>query len=210
MLLEHLNDIFQVAMIAVVMAISPGQDFAMVTRNSLIYSRRAGLWSAAGICAALWLHVAYSLAGIAVIISQSPMLYHGIKYLGAAYLLYLGVRGLLSKKHPSTLEKNGTVFQGFTASQAFRAGFICNALNPKATLFFLSIFTQFVGVETPMSLQLVYGMMIFGAHAVWFVAVSYFFSSPMLIVHIQHKRHWLERVLGGFLCALAARIAVFQ
>ncbi|MGO1297943.1 MAG: LysE family translocator [Vibrio sp.] len=95
---EYLGVIITVTSIAVVMVISPGQDFAMITRNSLIYSRRAGIIGAFGISVAIWLHVMYSLAGIALIISQSEFLYSLIKYAGAFYLAYLGIKGLLHKK----------------------------------------------------------------------------------------------------------------
>ncbi len=69
-ILPYLNTIITVSIIAIFMAISPGADFAMVIRNSVFYSREKGIYSAFGIALAIWVHIAYSIAGLAIIISQ--------------------------------------------------------------------------------------------------------------------------------------------
>jgi RhtB (resistance to homoserine/threonine) family protein len=193
--------------IATMMAISPGQDFAMITRNSLLYSRRAGVIGALGIFAAIWLHVAYSLAGIAVLIDQSPLLYNLIKYAGAIYLLFLGARLLLAKKAQDTQQKSSESIS-ISDRCAFRAGFLSNALNPKTTLFFLTIFTQIVTPETPYSIQFVFGLIIALAHLLWFSLVALFFSSAALAIQIKSIRVWIERVMGLCLCLFAAKLIV--
>jgi threonine/homoserine/homoserine lactone efflux protein len=86
-LMSYLPEIISVCVIAVFMSISPGADFVMVTRNCLFHERKAGLYSALGISLAIWVHVAYSIAGVAVIISNSVVLFSMIKYVGAAYLI---------------------------------------------------------------------------------------------------------------------------
>lgn len=207
MLFEYLPVISLVIGIATVMVVSPGQDFAMITRNSLLYSRRAGLIGALGIFAAIWLHVAYSLAGIALLIDQSPLLYNMIKYAGAAYLLFLGGKLLLAKKVQDTEEK-GSESPAISDLAAFRAGFVSNALNPKTTLFFLSIFTQVVTPQTPYSIQFVFGLIIALAHLLWFSLVAFFFSSQALAKRIKSIKVWIERVMGVCLCLLAARLMV--
>ncbi|MCG8429031.1 MAG: LysE family translocator, partial [Chromatiales bacterium] len=89
-LMPYLPELLSVTVIAIFMSISPGADFVMVTRNSIFYSRSAGLYSSLGVSCAIWIHVAYSIAGLAVIISKSVVLFSIIKYLGAAYLIYIG------------------------------------------------------------------------------------------------------------------------
>ena len=207
MLFEYLPAISLVMGIAVVMVISPGQDFAMITRNSLLHSRRAGLIGALGIFSAIWLHVAYSLAGIALLIDQSPLLYNIIKYAGAAYLLFLGVKLLLTKQ---VLDTGKTLCEAPTISDlaAFRAGFVSNALNPKTTLFFLSIFTQVVTPQTPYTIQFIFGLIIALAHLIWFSLVAFFFSSSALAKRIESIKVWIERLMGGCLCLFAARLMV--
>ncbi|WP_137297127.1 LysE family transporter [Psychromonas sp. SP041] len=205
MLAEYMPIISLVISISVVMVISPGQDFAIITRNSLLYSRRSGVIGAFGIFCAIWLHVAYSLAGIALIISQTEVLYNLIKYAGAAYLIFLGIKCLLSKKDVEKSE--GTLNKSvITNAAAFRAGFISNALNPKTTLFFLSIFTQVVTPETPYSVQFLFGFIIAIAHLIWFCIVAFFFSSQRLANKIFSVKVWIERVMGVCLCLLAAKL----
>ena len=82
------KEIISVGLISVFMAISPGADFVMVTRNSMLHSRLSGLYSSLGVSMGIWIHVVYSIAGLAVIISNSILLFSMIKYLGAAYLIY--------------------------------------------------------------------------------------------------------------------------
>lgn len=203
---EYLGAIITVTSIAIVMVISPGQDFAMITRNSLIYSRRAGIIGAFGISVAIWLHVMYSLAGIALIISQSEFLYSLIKYAGAFYLAYLGIKGLLHKKGNGKNNDHQESKATLSDSRAFKAGFISNALNPKTTLFFLSIFTQVVTPETPIYMQVIFGAIISIAHLIWFIIVAVVLSSQAITSRIETFKVWIERVMGTILCLLAGKI----
>ncbi len=186
------------------MVISPGQDFAIVTRNSLLYSRKAGVWSAIGIFSAIWIHVTYSLAGIAIIISSSPFLYNLIRYLGALYLFGLGVKGLLKQNVNIIVNDNNKA--SISDAVAFKNGFLSNALNPKTTLFFLSLFTQVVDINTPFKIQLLYGFIIAFAHLLWFVLIAYFFSSKFFIDKFSHKRLMIERFMGLVLILFAIEI----
>ena len=201
---EYIGDILTVMTISAVMVVSPGQDFAMVTRSALIFSRKAAMLSALGVFAGIWVHVAYSLAGIAIVISKTPMLYNFIKYAGASYLLYLGIKGLLAKKEVTTdtLKSNG----GISNLAAFRNGFLSNALNPKTTLFFLSIFTQVIDGDTPLTIQFLYGAIIAIAHLIWFTAVAYFFSSKSFIKKFNAKKVVMERIIGGALVLFSVKI----
>lgn len=206
MIAEYLSNIFTVAAISVVMVVSPGQDFAMVTRSALVFSRKAAVLSALGIFFGIWVHVTYSLAGIAIVISKTPMLYNSIKYAGASYLLYLGIKGLLSKKEiTANNQKDNNGISNFTA---FRNGFLSNALNPKTTLFFLSIFTQVIDKDTPLAIQFFYGVIIAIAHLVWFIIVAYFFSSKSFVKRFSAKKVIMERMMGGILVLFSAKIFI--
>jgi len=206
MQLDYFHDIMTVVTISIIMVVSPGQDFAIITKNSLLYSRKIGIISAIGIFSAIWLHVIYSLAGIAIIISSSPYLYNFIKYTGALYLLFLGLKGLF-KKHIDTVP-NITNTITISNTTAFKNGFISNALNPKTTLFFLSIFTQVVNVNTPFNIQLLFGFIIAISHLIWFILVAYFFSSNFFINKFNSKRLFIERFMGLILILFAIRIII--
>lgn len=203
--ISFLNELITVGFIAIFMAISPGADFVMVTRNSIFYSRKAGFYSALGVSLAIWVHVAYSIAGLAIIISNSIILFSIIKYLGAAYLIYIGYKTFTSKSLKE-VEQNDKELD-LSPLKAFKIGFITNVLNPKTTIFFLSIFTQVVTVDTPISVQLAYGLIICLAHLFWFSSVSYFFSHPVLLSKFNNYKHVIEKVVGSVLIIFGLKVA---
>ncbi|MCW8091484.1 LysE family translocator [Alteromonas sp. ASW11-130] len=204
MLVEFIPQLTTVAVIAIFMAISPGADFVMITRNSIFYNRKTGLFSALGISIAIWLHVAYSVAGLAVIISSSVLLFSIIKYCGAAYLIYMGYKTLRANTDLDIGHSQGSM----SAKSAFRIGFITNALNPKTTVFFLSIFTQVVDSETPILMQILFGAIISLAHLAWFSCVAIFLTQPRLLSAFKQGKNVIEKVVGGVLVAFGLKIAV--
>lgn len=203
---SYLSQLLSVSVIAIFMAISPGADFVMTTRNSIFYGRSAGVYSALGISAAIWVHVAYCIAGLAIIISSSIVLFSIIKYLGAAYLIYIGWKTFNSNTILDT--NNSTNKQNISNLNAFKIGFISNALNPKTTIFFLSIFTQVVGVNTPILIQLIYGLIICLAHFIWFGSVAMFLSHPVLLKKFDTYKSKIEKVVGAILIAFGLKIAI--
>jgi RhtB (resistance to homoserine/threonine) family protein len=186
--------------------ISPGPDFAIVSRNSLLLSRRAGLMTALGIGAGVLVHVFYTLMGVGILIKQSPTLFSALKYAGAAYLIWLGVKMLAAKPQSDT--GAAPAQQPLDSAQALRIGFLTNALNPKTTVFVVSLFMQVVQTITPLSTQIAYGAFISGAHVLWFSMVALFFAAGAVRERILSARHWIDRVFGvlliGFGIALAA------
>ena len=202
---QYLSELLTLCFIAIFMAISPGADFVMVTRNSIFYGRKSGLYSALGISVAIWVHVAYSIAGLAVIISSSIILFSIIKYLGAAYLIYVGYKTFTSKT-TIPIDENKSI-NNLSNFKAFKIGFITNVLNPKTTIFFLSIFTQIVTVDTSLITQLMYGAIISLAHLLWFIAVSYLFSHPLLLQKFNHSKKLIERIVGSVLIGFGLKVA---
>src|SRR5688572_30327984 len=98
-----LNWILLVGVFGVALA-SPGPDFVMAIRNSLMYSRRTGIVTSFGFALGNLIHSTYTLAGIAAVIAQSVMLFNIMKYAGAAYLFYMGYKCLRSKGFSSNAE----------------------------------------------------------------------------------------------------------
>lgn len=145
-----------VFIIGFVVVVSPGPNFAVTIRNSLVYSRRAGLCTVLGMALGSLVHITYCLVGIGVIIAKSILLFEVLKWLGAIYLVYIGIRSLLAGKRPSQIEdflKNEPI----NNYRAFYTGLLTDLLNPKATLFFLALFTQLIDPQTTLLAQLVYG-----------------------------------------------------
>ena len=205
--MEYLAIILTVAFIHLLAVASPGPDFIMIVRNSLVYSRRSGIYSAIGLGLGIIVHITYSLAGIALVISQSVLLFNIIKYIGAAYLIYIGIKSLRAKR-------SGTVEAGtehekvdLTKWQAIRSGFITNATNPKATLFFLSLFTLVIEPSTPFVVKLIMGAEMAVATALWFTLIALLVSHRMVRQRITGVQHYITRFMGGVLILFGLKLA---
>jgi len=198
------TELLAVALFTLLAVISPGADFAMVTRSSYAQGRKAGLAAAAGIALGVQVHVLYTVLGIAVIISQSPVLFLAMKVLGAGYLIYLGYQSLTNTTRIS-LEGQAPA-TGLLA--AMRTGFLTNALNPKTMLFVVSAYTQVVQPGTPLGLDFAYGAFMSFAHWVWFSLVAVFFSSAGLRKAMIERQVLVDRVIGVALIGLGLAVVV--
>lgn len=204
--MDYLTPLLTVAVIHLLALVSPGPDLFMVMRNSLVYSRRSGIYSAIGIGLAGSVHVAYCLAGLGLVISQSVVAFSIIKYLGAAYLMYVGYKALRAK--PVQIEPDGEDGQpDMTKFQALRSGFLTNVTNPKATLFFLGVFTLVIKPDTPMTLQLIMGAEMMTVATVWFCLVATLVSHQSVKRRLQKVQHRIERVMGAVLIAFGIKLA---
>lgn len=186
---------------------SPGPDFVMVSRNSLIYSRMVGIYSAVGLGLGILVHVTYSLVGIGLLISQSVLLFSIIKYLGAAYLLYVGYQCLRAQPHVAgavEVEAERTM----SARAAVWMGFLTNVLNPKATLFFLALFTQVIDPATPLWVQVLYGAEMSIMTFVWFSIVAVLLSHKQIKARFTSVQHYVERSFGVVLIGLGIKVAL--
>ena len=197
-------ELFTVATITILAVISPGADFAMVTRNSMMLSRRAGMLTAVGIALGVLVHVAYSVLGVGLVISRSILLFNLIKYLGAAYLVYLGVTMLRARAEVPGAAR----VRALSDLGALRIGFLTNATNPKTTLFVVSLFTQVISPQTPLLIQLGYGAFMSLAHLLWFMLVACAFSSAPAQRMVVASRHHVERAIGGVLVCLGLTLAL--
>lgn len=205
--MPYLFEFITIATIHLLAVMSPGPDFAMIVRNSFLYSRKAGIYSAAGLSLGIVVHIAYSLIGIGLIISKSIVLFSAIKFLGAAYLIFIGYKSLRSKpvraNAPSERKKDD-----LGKFDALKMGFLTNILNPKVTLFFLSLFTQFIDPQTPLFIQLVYGAEMSVMTFIWFSFVATILSKKKIKERFSAVRHHFERVFGAALILLGIKVAL--
>lgn len=199
------TEFLTVAFVHLLAVASPGPDFAIVLRESVTHGRTAGTWTALGVGAGILVHVTYSLLGIGLIVAQSAVLFNLLKWLAAAYLLYLGIKALRSG--PAAPESG--VSQPETSRNprgAFVSGFVTNGLNPKATLFFLSLFTLVINPHTPLVIQAGYGIYLACATAAWFSLVALLFSHSRVRSGFARMGHWFDRLMGVVLVGLAVRL----
>lgn len=201
-----MTELLAVVTITLLAVISPGPDFAMVSRNSLLLSRRAGILTACGIGAGVVIHVSYTLVGVGVLIQQSLWLFTLLKAIGAAYLIYLGICML---RHAGAAAASSRANSAATSDfAALKIGFLTNALNPKTTIFIVSLFMQVINPQTPLSVQIGYGLFIAVAHILWFAAVALLFSAPGVNARLLRLRKGIDRAFGGLLIAFGALLAV--
>ena len=204
------TEFLTVALIHLLAVASPGPDFAVVVRESVTHGRRAGTWTALGVGSAIFLHVGYSLLGIGLIVSQSIMLFNVLKWRAAAYLRYIGYKALRSRPATAQAENIDKVPAERSPKAAFRAGFMTNGLNPKATLFFLSLFTVVINPHTPLWVQAGYGVYLAVATAAWFCLVAMLFSQQRVRAGFARMGHWFDRAMGAVLVALGVKIALTE
>ena len=187
---------------------SPGPDFAVVTRQCITAGTRAGVWTSLGLGFGILLHVTYCILGVALLISQSSFLFNAMKYLASAYLIYLGiqsVRGFLENSATSNVE-HMTPEQGIR--KAFILGFLTNGLNPKATLFFLALFTIVIGEDTPTMVQVLYGLYLSVATFIWFSLLSKLFGITIVRSRLLKMGKWFELGMGIALILFALQITL--
>ncbi len=195
-----MNELVAVALFTVLAVISPGPDFAMVTRASYAFGRRSGLLAALGIACGVQVHVLYTVLGVSVLVQHSPTLFLVMKVLGAGYLIYLGYSSMTNS---TRLSMDG---EGGARKGTFLSGFLTNALNPKTLLFVVSAYTQVVQPGSSLVQQFGYGLFMSVAHWAWFSVVALCFSSaPLRRVMIDRQRV-VDRVIGVALLGLGMTV----
>lgn len=212
-MLEYLEnywlEFLTIAGVHILAVASPGPDFAIVLRHSIRYGRRIALVTSIGVGVGILVHVAYSLLGIGLLIKANPELFKVISFIAAAYLFYIGW-GAIRSPAPSqeSLVTSTPAEVILSDKKAFMVGFLTNGLNPKATLFFLSIFAVVVSAETPNIVKLAYGLYLALATGLWFCFLSIFLSSNKVRKFIGAKGYWFDRIMGAVLIVLAVSLVL--
>lgn len=204
----YIAEIIAVSTIAIFMAVLPGADFVMVTRTSIYNGRLAGLYMSLGMCISVSIHASYSIAGLAVVIANSAWLFSTIKYLGAAYLVYIAWQ-LLTTQESLNSDQNALMTE-ISPFIALRLGFTCNILNPKTSIFFLSIFTQVVSVDTPLIMQISYGVIIMLAHFIWYSGIALLLSHPQILPRFNRQKQKIDKVAGFVLMLIAIKLLLMN
>ena len=206
---QYWLEFLTIASVHLLAVASPGPDFAIVLKHSISFSRRAAIITSIGVGVGILIHVGYSLLGIGIVIKTTPVLFQVLSYFAAMYLLYLGWGAIRSSapKHLNSVEFKKTMHI-ISDNKAFMVGFLTNGLNPKATLFFLSVFTVVVSPDTPNAIKLGYGLYLAVATGIWFCVLSLFLSSKRVRLYIAKKGYWFDRGMGVVLILLAIKLVM--
>ena len=196
-----LESLAMVLAIHAVALISPGPDFAVVTRMSLVSGRRAGLWAAAGVATSIGVYVLVCAFGLSLVITALPHLSHALTFVGATYLAWLGIQCLRSKGELPEATQTAP------NAKSFVTGLFTNLLNPKAMLYFSSVLSQVLTPELNTSDVVTIWLLLVCESLLWFGLVALVFSSTRVLAWIKGKLVWLDRTVGVMLMALAAKLA---
>lgn len=205
---------FIFASVQLVATMSPGPAFAVVFRNAAVSTRRAGVMTAIGLGIGVGVHVFLVLAGLAMIVTQSVLLFSVIKYAGAAYLIYIGIKGLRAKKQQAmsdevlAVDTQAPVQKSVSDLKALRIGILTNLLNPKAMVFFTAVFTQFIAPGASVALMAAYGVTSVAIEVLWFAGLSFVLTDIRVQQKFKRVSHWVDRVCGGLLTALGVKLAL--
>lgn len=203
--MDYIHLIWTVALLNLFAAMSPGPDFVMAVKNSLVYSRRTGIFTAIGIGLGIGVHIFYCAAGVGYLIKTSALLFSVVKFLGAAYLIYLGAMSFISKG--TKLEPGNTrATKEKTWVEALKTGFLTNVLNPKATLFFLGLFTMVIKPDTPRHVIAIIGAIMILTAIGWFIVVAIFFTQKSVQGAFTRVEKYFNRFFGVLLVAFGIKI----
>ncbi|ADO09539.1 LysE family translocator [Pantoea vagans] len=197
----------------VLLCVTPGPDLAYIIGQSMVRGRRAGILSATGVALGSCTHAIASALGLTALIAASPLLFTVIKYIGAAYLIYLGAKMMLStfgvsKERPLDVQSNMAEVE---TRRLMLRGFITSITNPKVLLFFIAFFPQFVVIEGDHHAIsfLVLGMV----YALIGVMIDVLFAilaggAAGAVAKNQTLRKMLDRVVGATFIGLGIRLAL--
>ena len=198
-----LGSIFAVHVLAM---ISPGPNVLVVTQTAISQTRRAGIGTALGVAIGSTIWSSAALFSLSVVFAQFAWLYGGLKLLGGVYLLYLGIRLWRAADHRPPAPSSSTHTTVHTDWQAFRLGLLTNLTNPKAVVFFGSIFAALLTPALPLWVRLAaIGIVAVDATG-WHVALACFFSTRRAQQIYRRIKGWLDRAAGVALAFLGLRL----
>ena len=190
------------------LAASPGPDSFLIVRNTLVEGRRIGFMTLLGNRIGLCAHLAAAIAGLSVALQNSPALYLGVRLLGAAYLVYLGASHLVSRARQAPSFVAARPELGMASAMAVRQGMLNNLLNPKVSLFFLSLFPQFATGELLSRSPVTVAVVFLAGNTLWYVMLVQMVGLQWLRERLQRFQAALDLVFALIFVGLGTAIVI--
>jgi RhtB (resistance to homoserine/threonine) family protein len=194
-----------VALVHLLAAASPGPDFFLAVRNSLMFNRRTGVFTAVGFALGNLVHISYCFLGIAVLLQHHPEIAQWVKIAGALYLAWLAYKSWTSQAsvdNESSFHRNNQL----TDWAALRSGFFTNVLNVKCSLYFLGLFTTLISPNTAAwQVSILCAIMVL-ITIVWFSVVAVIFTNGHIRKLYLKRQIWINRILAVLLIVLAIKV----
>jgi threonine/homoserine/homoserine lactone efflux protein len=190
-------------------AISPGPDFAVVVRRSAMSGRGHGMAATGGVAVGVFTWAVAAGTGVAALVAASVLAFTVVKIVGAAYLLYLGIKAVRSAMRGDGGKlASGDGRTGTGRWSAFQEGLLCNALNPKAAMFFVALMPQFLTPGAAIGEVAVLSAIALVITTLWFLAVATLVGSLRRVLSRVSVRRAIDALSGTVLIALGLRLAV--
>jgi len=202
--MDLLQGLLMISVIHFLAAISPGPDFVLVSQQTLTHGKKTGFLCSLGITLGLCVHLTYSALGLAAIIASSSSALWAIKIIGGCYLLYLGYKGITSQK--TSIDTSNAQIPKSSSLKTIGIGFLCNALNPKAPIYFVSLFTLVLSADLPVSHLLIYSVWIMLIQFTCFSGVVFLLSRPAVNKKFRATGHWVNRITGMAMVVLGVKV----
>jgi RhtB (resistance to homoserine/threonine) family protein len=197
-----------VCLIHLVALVSPGPDFVVACRNSLLYSRTIGIYTAVGFGLGICVHISYAAFGLSWLIANNELIFTVIQYLGAFYLMFIGIQSLRSFRSQIGQE-TATASSRISPFRAVRIGFITNVLNPKATLFFLSLFSTMLTPTVGELTLVVIAVLLVVTTILWFSLVALLISHPRFTTTLKRYEKTIQQFFWVLLIGIGGIILIF-
>jgi threonine/homoserine/homoserine lactone efflux protein len=210
--MSGVHDLGLFVVAGVLLNLTPGVDFLYVLGRSTTRGFIAGVWAALGIGAGCFVHIAAAALGLSAILASSATAFTVVKWIGAAYLIYVGI-GMMAKRGaavPAPVVDSRAPSDG---ARIFWQGFATNVLNPKVALFFLAFVPQFIDIHSPSKVQafLLLGTIFNTTGTLWNLFVAWSSASLARRLDVASRvGRWLNRTLGAMFIALGVKLALTE
>ncbi|WP_316859375.1 LysE family translocator [uncultured Cohaesibacter sp.] len=199
----------------IMLNIAPGPDLIFILSRTIGHGKKVGFGASLGVCSGAMVHVMAAALGVSAILATSAMAFMLVKYVGAGYLVWLGIKALMSRQ--STLQVEAMQKASLTPWGAYRQGVLIDILNPKVALFFLAFLPQFIPHDgTLSSHQIFLATILLGAIVILVglvIEAGFILAAAPLGNYLRHNKRfslWLDRLFGGLLVGLGAKLAMSE
>lgn len=205
-----IHDLWLFILAGALLNVTPGPDMALVIARSTQHGPRAGIAAALGIGVGTFFHIAAAAVGISALILASAWAFTAVKWVGALYLIYLGIQTLRAAFSQAQAAAPLVATAPASLAQIFRQGVLTNALNPKVAIFFLAFLPQFVDADAPSTAMafLTLGLIFDVVGTLWNVAVALAAGWLAATAPSQRLKLWLERGIGALFVGVGVKLAL--
>ncbi|MCY6381636.1 LysE family translocator [Hoeflea prorocentri] len=206
------SDLLAFSLVALLLVMSPGPNGVLIAKTVPTSGRSAGFANIAGFVTAFYIHGALSILGISILLVQSAIAFAIVKYLGALYLCWIGIKALLSAyRGIETASEIAPAKRKRNLSHAFLEGLLTNALNPKVSMFYLAAFPQFITAgETSAASAFILVFIHSVMNAIWFGAMVLLLARLTAMARQGSFQRWLKGVTGAVFIAFGLKLASFK